>query len=329
MKAMQADVTLLDAQFFVPHIVQALANGKTSSNTFLSLLAQSSGIQGAVALLGTWDFTTPTGIAEGYDASDVNGTLSPPSEAEIQASVAATIYSVWRGQFIKNSVDALLGGIAAQAGIDIPRPGSQQVVTALRNLLENHDTSFGYGASGLPFFNVPGIAPTPDTALDRRDIIILASLADTLQLITGEEFAPAFGQSSNPMDWRWGKLHRIVFDHPLGGPFNTPSAGGAFPAPLEGLTGIPVDGGFEVVDASSHNPRAAGLNSFMFGSGPNRRMVSEATSSGINGVMSLPGGISGILGSPLYINLLRSYLTNDTFAIEVQGPGPVLPWGAK
>lgn len=329
MKQMQADVALLDAQFFVPHILKAFEDARQSSNPVLSALASSPQIIAAVGILSQWNFTTPTGIAEGYDASDVNGALSQPSEAEIQASVAATVYSVWRGQFIKNSVDALLGGIQAQAGVPIPRPGSQEVVTALRNLLENHDTKLGYGESGLPFFNVPGIPPTPQTANDRRDIIILASIADALTLITSEELAPAFNRSSNPLDWRWGKLHRIVFDHPLGGPFSVPTAGGAFPAPLAGLPGIPVDGGFEVVDASSHNPRAATVNGFMFGSGPNRRMVSEFPSSGVKAETSLPGGISGVLTSPLYINLLRSYLTNDTFTIDVQAAPPVLPWGAK
>lgn len=329
MKSMQADVTLLDAQFFVPHILQALQNAQTSSNLALKALAAEPAINLAIGQLATWDFTAPTGIPEGYDASDANGQLGSPTLQEITASVSTTIYSVWRGQFIKNSIDALLGGIQAQAGIPIPRPGSQQVVTALRNILENHDTNFGYGASGLPFFNVPGIPPTPQTAADRRDIIILVSIADALGVITSEEFAPAFGQSTDPVTWRWGKLHRIVFDHPLGGPFSTPSAGGAFPAPLEGLSGIPVDGGFEVVDASSHNPRAAGLNSFMFGSGPNRRTVAEGKSSGIESVFSLPGGISGVLGSPLYVNLLKSYLTNDTFTIDVQPAGPALPWGAK
>ena len=323
LKRMQADVTLLDAQFFAPFIVQALQNGQASGNPALAGLAASPAIASAVGRLESWDFTTPTGIPEGYDAADENGALSPPSEDEVDASIAATLYSVWRGQFIKNTIDAVLstGGL--------PRPSSASAVTALRNLLENYDTNHGFGASGLPFFNVPGIPNTPETAADRRDILILASLADTLGLLAGEDFAPAFAGSTDQDDYRWGRLHRIVFRHPLGGPFNTPAAGGAFPAPLPGLTGIPVDGGFEVVDASSHNSRAATLDGFMFGSGPVRRMVSEATASGIRAVTSLPGGTSGLLGNPRYVNLLRPWLTNDTFTIDIQAGGPMLPWGAR
>ncbi|MFA6954598.1 MAG: penicillin acylase family protein [Thermoanaerobaculia bacterium] len=322
-KRMQADVTLIDAQFFVPHITEALGNGQASQNPALLGLASQPAIQAAVGRLAAWNFTAPTGIAEGYDSADVNGALSAPSQAEIDASVAATIYSVWRGQFIKNTIDPVLS-----AG-PLPAPGSAAVVTALRNLLENYDTNHGVGASGLPFFNVPGIPNTAETAADRRDILILKSIADAMGLITSDAFAPAFNKSADMSDWRWGKLHRIVFSHPLGGPFNAPTAGGAFPAPLAGLKGIPVDGGFEVPDASSHNSRASTLDGFMFAAGPNRRMATELTTTAPKAETSLPGGISGILTSPLYVNLLKPYLTNDTFPIDVPSAPPVVPWGVK
>ena len=180
----------------------------------------------------------------------------------------------------------------------------------------------------MQFFNVPGIPNDATTANTRRDILILKSMADTLELLSSDAFAPAYNKSTNLGDYRWGKLHRIVFRHPLGGPYNTPPAGGAFPAPMAGLQGIPTDGGFEVVDASSHSPRANTLDGFMFSSGPNRRMVSEATSTGIKAVTSLPGGISGRLGDPLYINLLRPWLTNEAFEINLQ-PRVILPWGVQ
>lgn len=322
MQRIQADVVLLDAQYFVPWISRALDNAAGSSNPALAGLGAHPGVVSAVTRLRDWDFSTPTGIPEGYDAADVNGALSAPSSAEIDASVAATLYSVWRGQFIKNTVDAVLG-----AG-NLPRPSSALIVTALRNLLENYDTRHGAGASGVQFFNVPGIPNDQANAAARRDILILKSVADTLQLLAGEPFAPAFNRSTDQNDYRWGKLHRIVFRHPLGGPYNTPPAGGAFPAPLAGLSGIPVDGGFEVVDASSHNSRASTLDGFMFGSGPVRRMVSEGTPTGIRAVTSLPGGPSGVLGNPLYVNLLKPWLTNEAFQIDLQSR-VILPWGVR
>ena len=36
--------------------------------------------------------------------------LSPPSAGEVERSIAATIYSVWRGQMIRNTIDAVLDG---------------------------------------------------------------------------------------------------------------------------------------------------------------------------------------------------------------------------
>jgi penicillin G amidase len=322
MQRIQADVVLLDAQYFVPYITAAFAHASLPGHPGGGFVANPA-IASAVARLAAWDFSTPTGIPEGYDASDVNGVLSAPSAAEVQASIAATIYSVWRGQILKNTIDAVL----AQG--NLPSPGSALAVTALRNILDNYSTRHGFGASGVPFFNVPGVPNTPETGGIRRDVVILKSLADALELLASEEFAPAFARSTDQNDYRWGKLHRIEFAHPLGSLFNTPPAGGAFPPPLPGLRGIPVDGGFEVVDASSHNSRAATLNGFMFGSGPVRRSVSEATPTGIRAVSSLPGGPSGVVTSPLYVNLLRQWLTNDTFEVPLQPAGPVLPWGAR
>jgi penicillin amidase len=322
MQRIQADVVLPDAQFFVPYITRALDNGGASNIPALAGLAANPGVAAAVNRLRSWDFSTPTGIPEGYDAADVNGTLSSPSSAEIDASVAATIYSVWRGQFIKNTIDAVLS-----AG-NLPRPPSQQYVTALRNLLENYDTRYGAGVSGVNFFNVPPMANNAETAPARRDILILKSIADTLALLASDEFKPAFANSTNLSDYRWGKLHRVVFRHPLGGVFNTPPAGGQFPPPLPGLNGIPVDGGFEVVDASTHNSRAATLDGFMFSNGPVRRAVSEATPAGIVGYTSLPGGVSGNPASPNYVNLLRPWLTNEAFQINVP-QRVILPWGAR
>ncbi|HVS32905.1 MAG TPA: penicillin acylase family protein [Thermoanaerobaculia bacterium] len=321
MQAIQADVVLIDAQFFVPFITRALDNAGASSNPLLAGLAQAPGVSAAVNRLRTWDFSTPTGIPEGFDAADVNGVLSPPSSAEIESSIAATIYSVWRGQFIRNTVDAVLG-----AG-NLPRPGSALVLTALRNLLENYDTRNGAGVSGVNFFNVPPLANNAETGPARRDILILKSVADTLALLASNEFAPAFANSTNQNDYRWGKLHRIVFRHTLGGPFNVPPNGG-FPR-VAGLDGLSTDGGFEVVDASSHNSRASTLNGFMFSSGPNRRSVSEGAPGGIRAVTSLPGGINGSNpAGPTYVNLLGPWLTNEAFPIDVQ-PRVVLPWSAQ
>jgi penicillin amidase len=309
MEEIQADVILLDAQVFTPLILNAFDSAQANdAEPLLALLASDPRVAEAVGRLAAWDYSTPTGVAEGYDASDEDGDRGAPSAEEIEHSIAATIYSVWRGQMIGNTIDPVLDAIG------LPRPPSSLSMTALRNLFDTFDTQLGVGASGLDFFNVPGVADP----LARRDILILKSVQDALNLLAGPQFAQAFGGSTQQNDYRWGRLHRIVLDHPLGPPFDTPPAGGDFPPSFPDLRGLAVDGGFGVVDASSHSARADGSNDFMFGSGPSRRYIGESskTPRGINGQTTLPGGVSGVLGSPLYANILGRWLTNDYYDIR-------------
>jgi penicillin amidase len=306
MQVIQADVVLPDAQYFAPFIVQALERAKQSSDPLLRALGSEPGIREAIGRIAGWRLTAPTGIPEGYDAADTDGVLRVPSGGEISESVAATIYSVWRGQFIRNTIDATLNGVVLPPGVTLPKPGGQLAMTALKQLLERPQP--GIGASGINFFNAPSLS-----AEDRRDIVILRSMGDALARLAGPEFADAFGNSTNQRDYRWGKLHRIVLDHPLGGPFSVPPAFGAIPNPLGGtLAGLPTDGGFGVVDASNHDPRAQTANEFMFGNGPVNRFVAEAGANGVHAESVWPGGTSAIPGSPFYANLLPRYLTNDT-----------------
>jgi penicillin G amidase len=298
MMALQADVVMLDAQVLVPYILDAVHN----------LGALEPDLAEPVALLADWDFSAPTGIEQGYDAADVDGMRLPPSQEEIDASVAATIYSLWRSRMIANTLDATIAPFA------LPRPGSDRSIIALRHLLDSFDDNRGVGASGLDFF-ADGTGATPE---QRRDEVILASLEQALDLLAGPEFAAAFGGSTDVGDYRWGLLHRIVFDHPLGPPFSIPPAGGGFVPNLPpGLPGVPVDGGFGVVDASSHSARADSVNDFMFGSGPVRRYVGSPgpQPGSILGWTAMPGGTSGVLGHPWYFNLLPRWLTNDAYPV--------------
>ena len=309
MQEIQADVVLLDAQVFTPLILEAFDNaGSKTAHPLLAALAADPRVVEAVKRLRGWDYSTPTGVAEGYDASDKDGVRAMPSVVEVEHSIAATIYSVWRGQMIANTIDQVLDTIG------LPRPPSSLSMTALRNLFDTFDTQLGVGASGLNFFNVPDV----DDPFARRDILILKSVQDALDLLAGPQFAAAFGGSTDQNDYRWGRLHRIVLDHPLGPPFDPPPAGGAFPPSFPDLPGLAVDGGFGVVDASSHSSRADNSNAFTFGSGPSRRYIGEASRSprGIKGLTVLPGGESGVLGNPLYANILGRWLTNDYYDIR-------------
>jgi len=265
-------------------------------------------VQEAVSRLAAWTFKAPTGIAEGYDARDVKGVLGVPTAQEIADSVATTLYSMWRGQFIASTIDATFGGVSLPPGVSLPKPGADQTMTALQTLLQRPQP--GVGASGINFFNVPGVA----SAADRRDILLLKSLADGLARLASPAFAAAFGGSTKQNDYRWGRLHRIVFEHPLGGAFNVPITN-----PLgDALPGFPTDGGFGTVDVARFDLRANSANAFMFTRGPVNRFVAEADKHDVRAESAWPGGTSGIPGDPFYGNLLPGYLTNDTVPLLIR-----------
>ena len=313
MAELQANNQLLDAELLTPFILEAVDNAAADGAwPGIAQFLLDPRMTEAAQRLAAWDFSTPTGIAEGYDPFDDPTNLPEPGAAEIDASVAATIFAAWRGQVIRNSVDATLGAI----GLGDFLPGSQEAIRTVTHLLTTFDQGQGVGASGIPFFNVPGDNPPP-TPADARDFVILASLLGALDLLASEEFAPAFGGSTNLADYRWGKLHRIVFDHPLGvDPFNVPNGGGL--SDLDpALPGVARSGGRGAVDASSHGARADGLNEFTFGSGPARRFIGMMTPDGPVGEETIPGGRSGVFLSPHYADQFPLWLTNQYHPLTI------------
>ena len=303
MARIQADTVLLDAEFFTPRIGAALLRARGSAVPQLRALARDPKVVEAVVRLTLWDRSTPTGIAEGYDAADRDGRLTAPSAREQANSVAATLYATWRSRFLAGTTDR----VAAELGA--PTVDGQRALTALKRALSGVPS-----ASGVDLFAAPGVAD----ARDRQALAILTAVRAGLDRLAGPDFAPAFGGSTRLADYRWGKLHRLTLDSPLGGPFSAPPAFGAFPAPLPGLAGIPVDGGYGTVDAAAHDPRGDSAGAFTFGSGPARRYVGVLTRSGPEGRSSLPGGTSAIPGNRHYLDLLPEYLTNDTYPVRVR-----------
>ncbi len=294
MQALQANNQLLDAEILMGLIGPVFQQAASDPDFPLTPV---------INLLLAWDFSTPTGIKEGYDPGDDPANLPDPSPEEIQASVAATVFAAFRGQLIKNTVDATMN--ALQLGNALP--GNREAYNALIHHLRQFPERQGVGASGLPFISVPGI-DDPNEALAT---VVLGSLQQALELLASDEFAPAFGNSTDVMDYRWGKLHRIVFDHPLGvDPFNIPNGGG-FSDLAADLPGVARAGGYEAVDASRHNARANSVNDFMFGAGPARRFWGVLDPMGITGAEVIPGGNSGVFLSPFYSNQLGRWLTND------------------
>ncbi|MEJ8568409.1 penicillin acylase family protein [Elongatibacter sediminis] len=281
---LQANVQLLDAELILP-ILLAQFDGAPPG----SPMAQ------ALDVLSTWDYSAPTGLAEGWDQGDDPVMASTPDTTEIRNSAAATVFALWRSMLVRNTIDATLTAI----GLGNELPPSRVAYNAFKHHLLNYPTAGGVGASGINFFSA-GLAAT-----------VQASLQQALDLLASEEFAPAFAGSQNVMDYRWGKLHRIVFDSTLDtDPFDIPNGGGFMDLSPE-LPGLARQGGYEAVDASSHSARANTLNGFMFGHGPSRRFIGHMAPGGAEALQVIPGGQSGVFFDPNFASQLPLWLTND------------------
>jgi penicillin amidase len=305
LETIQHNNQLLDAAFFRPYIVAALANAsRAEAPGPLAALAADAQVAAAVARLAAWDLSTPTGIPQGYDPGDDPAMLPAPSPAEVANSVAATLYAAWRSQFVGGVIDATL----AKVGLGAHVPDDEHALRALKELLASFPDSHGYGHSGLFFFEGagPGL-PTPE---DSRDLLILQCVRLALDQLAGGAFADAFPTPRNFNSLRWGRLHRIVFQHLLGGPFDIPGAGD-FGDLAPKLPGVAKAGGFETIDAASFGIRVTGENDFMFGSGPARRFIGELVPGTIDAHEIIPGGESGVVGSPLRANQLGAWLTDN------------------
>ena len=306
MKEMQADVTMYDAEVLTPYILRAFDHaGGGGATPALAALAADAGVAEAVARLRQWNHATPTGVPSGYDGMAQNDDApGSASAARTRNSVAATLYSVWRGQVIANGLDRTLNALG------LPLPDSNAAIKAIGHLIERD----GVGLSTVDFFAWTGLP----SAADRRDLVLLKSLKDSLDLLAGPAFAAAFGGSTQQDDYRWGKLHRHSFNALLGGPFSIPGATPGFPPTFPTLPGLAIDGGFGTVDAGLHDARANSVNGFMFPAGPNRRYVGSPGNApgSIIGETILPGGMSGVLGDKFYSNLLDRYLRNQTYPLR-------------
>lgn len=305
MKHIQSNVQMFDAEVFTPYMIRAfhMARGR-GAPAELAALAHDPAIREAVGRLSNWDFSAPTGISEGYDAGDRDGVHQQPSSSEVSNSIAATIYTVWRGQILINTMIATLARIGVGS-----IPGNDRMLVDLRLLLDNFSTNQGVGASGVDFFEIPGVDAPPAV---RRDLILLKSLKDALNLLASDMFADAFGGSTNQNDYRWGKLHRITFSHLFRGlapQLSVPTAGN-FADLSPTLPGLAVDGGWETVDNGPFPLLTASSQAYRFNGGAARRYVGELRRSGIKAVQVIAGGESGVAGSRFYADQLSLWLTN-------------------
>ncbi len=302
----QLNAQPVDAQLLLPYLLVAYQNAlKNGAWAPLAQLAADPGVTEAISRLTAWDLSTPTGLAQGFDAGANPANPQLPSQAQLDHSVAATEFFMWRSNAIKNVVDATLTGY----GLGSYLPGDDSAYTSLKFLLDAFPVLGGHGASGINFFTVPG---APDAA-SARDYVLLKSLQDGLHQLASNAFAPAYGNSAAQSDYHWGALHRFVLEHPLGGPFNLPGPNPyGFRDLAPNLPGLARDSSYETVNPGGGTLRVSGVNDFMFSgaTAPGRRFVGEMNTP-ISAVEVIPGGESAVLGDPNYASQLLLWLTGN------------------
>ena len=147
----------------------------------LAALAGEARIAEAIGRLADWDFSTPTGIAEGYDARDVDrhphaGRSPSPGERSAQR----------RGHDLQPV--ARLGDPhdrrrAAQLASASRRRRRREALKALHHLLAQSPYT-GVGAAGL---RLDPASPPRSRPSERRDLALLAALRDALDALASPD----------------------------------------------------------------------------------------------------------------------------------------------
>lgn len=316
MMRIQADTVSLIARRLTPFVLNALKNAQAEDavDELKGLAGDARIVEAIEQYLAKWSFATPTGIPEGFDENDsvsADGkgfSLNTPSESEITDSVATTIFNVWLSVFIRRVIDDTLDRLDKT----MPKPGGFFAVKAIINLLERFPKKQGKGESDVDFFDVPDLFLSPE---EERDWLILQSLQEALDLLKGDAFAKAYNKSERLSDYRWGKVHRIIFRNALHPQTNRLSVPPAVYAQPEYADGLPVDGTLAAVDVANYNVKGTKAEDFGFSRGPSQRHIVELDPKGIRAWNALPTGNSGVLSTPHFGDLLAYWLVNDYYPV--------------
>ncbi len=300
MERMQADVNQMEGKRLAPYFVDAVNRaGMGGAPAQLSSLLNA-GITDARDRLAAWTYNTPAGF-------DTAGDPGTPTAQELVDSVATTIYNVAVGRLMNRTFDAQL----AAAGIGY-RQGTTEGVRGLIRLLTRMPFT-GVGVSGINFFDDTSVALPAD---EERDILLVKSLQDALNLLAGAGFAPAFANSTDVDDYLWGKVHYVIFNSFIDGDMNGTliPGGGAYSIPTQPAVGfppgMPADGARFTVDVANYGLRPTSATGLSFGSGANRRSVVEMAPNAIIGKNVIPGGQNGVVGRPHYGDQVDLWLGN-------------------
>ncbi len=301
MQRMQADVNQLEARRLGGYFVTAVNNAQAGGAPAQLAALVNSRITDARDRLAAWTYNAPAGF-------DTPGDPGVPTAQDLVDSVATTIYNVAIGRLVVNTFDATL----AANGVSY-RQGTTEAIRGLLRLLDKVPFT-GVGVSGLNFFDDTSVSLS---AANERDMLLVKSLQQALDLLAGANFANAYANSMNVDDYLWGRVHYVILRSFLDGALNDTEipGGGVFSIPPQPAAsfppGKPANGSRFTVDVGNFGMRPASETSLSFGSGPNRRSIVEMGTSGpVTAKNVIPGGEDGVVGRLHYGDQVNLWLSN-------------------
>lgn len=239
---------------------------------------------------------------EAWTLRTVPAVTGTPPQADIDDSVATTIFNVW-GHFF---VGAALGDEVARLDWDIYKINENLTIRVALALLEEPDT-FRSGLAAET--GQPVLCDDLDTPeVESCTLIALQSLDRALEWLRGPD---AFDGA--PMDsWRWGALHTLTLE-PLfpNNELNIPPPNDPDPALRRGY---PRAGDNFVINRADCT--WTDLDFRQDGAGPAQRMIADATGGSIRIRLAVPGGTIYDPTSPHFRDLMDTYyIPNAYFSV--------------
>lgn len=243
------------------------------------LLAAAKADPGTVQELGLGDVIARLSA---WDYQMASGASAQANAQEVESSISASVFAV----YLSTLTQAVFFDELKALGVEIPE---SQLLSSLLLLLEKPD-ALKYPKSYWDRVDTKDLVETSGQ-------VQLGALSAALQRLASPEL---FG-SADPQAWRWGKIHQLVIPDP-----SYQHTGKA----LRSLGPFPRPGGAHTVDVADWGQ---GSLDFKFRNGPAMRFVAEMLPDGPVAVNSLPGGQSDDPNSPHYDDMLKLWLTNQTF----------------
>lgn len=302
------------------------AAGTPEARMAAAFTAERAAIEEIESRMTAWrdaGYPTPSGVETFYHV---------PAAGDAAHSVATTIFAAWFPRFVKGVLDdeGIPSALAPGATGDTYRLRTIQLLVRGRGAGNPEMLgSWEPTREESVFFD-----DVTTSDIESSDEIALRAVTAALAFLRGAPASPGVGGfGTNDMSaWLWGLRHQVKFtsllgdylgDDPslalLGDMFRIDTAllPLADPLPPEdpraGIEWFPRPGDQFDIDAA--NPGLGG-ESFTHGSGPVFRMVVALGPSGVRGQNILPGGQSGIPGSPHFADQVQLWLANETLPMR-------------